>query len=588
VAKHSGLIDQIIARRHDENPEVRSAIADVLGAVDNVDGRSAAEALLALLADPRAKRQANRALVKLGSRSDAALELLLAAFPDADEETRGAIVGIIGEINLPPKERVGLFDFQFNLATATDKLGKVAERIVPLLDGALDDPASSVSETACQMLAAIRSPSEKGSLINALRSPREKTREEAAKALGNLGPKAGEAIPALVVALADKDPSVRQAAARALLYVGVGSNFAAGALAKAIALEPDDVDPFNDDAACVLPSLAINRELVEAPVDDTLASSLLPVLIKKLRSQDAETASNAQSVLIDLGFEAPQVIHALREVARSARGECRTLAKEAIEAIETEREERYADLTEDLATLRDSTGEHLTGIARSLCMSRLPPGEFIPTLMAVLAEPRDSNDEEAEARAEVATTLAALGGPTQEVMAAIAPLLKALHPRVRRTTAELLGSFAPESKEYIPELIAAARDSDNHVQRAAVTALGQMGLAAKTAAAPLWRDLFADPDDELVNCAAVAIAHIDPASGDEAVPILLEGLSPYKPENEVLATAEILGRLGPLARPALPVLVSFWQRTANYQLHETLATAILAIDQDAARAAGVR
>ena len=70
VATHSGLLDQILARRRDGNLDVRSAIAHVLGAVDNADGKPAAEALVALLADVHTRREAQHALVKLGSRSD--------------------------------------------------------------------------------------------------------------------------------------------------------------------------------------------------------------------------------------------------------------------------------------------------------------------------------------------------------------------------------------------------------------------------------------------------------------------------------------------------------------------------------------
>ena len=117
--------------------------------------------------------------------------------------------------------------------------------------------------------------------------------------------------------------------------------------------------------------------------------------------------------------------------------------------------------------------------------------------------------------------------------------------------------------------------------------MGQIGPAAKDAAAPFLRQLFIDPDDSLVRCAAVALAHVDPAGSEEAVPILIEGLALHLPAAEICTTAEALGLLGTSARPALPVLISYWQRTVNYQLHEALAEAIRSIDHDAARAAGV-
>ncbi len=218
---------------------------------------------------------------------------------------------------------------------------------------------------------------------------------------------------------------------------------------------------------------------------------------------------------------------------------------------------------------------------------RPPPGEVVPILIAALDERGVDNDEEGEARAALARTLAVIGGPNPEVMASIARLLKDPNRLVRPTAAELLGSFGLKAGKYVPMLVIAARDSDNYVQCGAVTALGQIGPAAKDAAVPLLHELLTDPDDRLVRRAAEALAHIDAAEGEEAVPILMEGFT-LLPDAEIRTTAEALGRLGAAARPALPVLIAFWQRTSNYQLHEALADAIQAIDPDAARAAGVR
>ncbi len=350
VSKHSGLLEQILARQHDENPEVRCAVAHILGAVDNADGKAAAEALVALLADPLTRRESRRALVELGSRSDAALEVLLTAICDADEPSRWEIVWTLGQINATPNQEYWTVDFCVDPTKASDRIGKTAEKIAPTLCRALEDSAPGVREAAGHMLVAIRPTKEIGTLVEALRSPRATPREAAAKVLGELGLDARAAIPALVTALADKDSSVQRAAAGALVHVGVGSKVAAGALAKAIDRETDDVDPFNSNAACILHYLSFNSKPEGVAIDDTLTAHLLPVLLRKLQSQHADTACDARRALIDLGGERPQVIILLEDIAKMPRDETRAQANEAIVAIERERASRRTSITEALAS----------------------------------------------------------------------------------------------------------------------------------------------------------------------------------------------------------------------------------------------
>ncbi len=585
VAKHSGLFDEVVARQRHENREVRTGIAHVLGAVDNADGEPAAKALVALLADPLTRRGAYASLVELGSRSDTALEVLLAAVGDADLCSRSHILSALGRINGPPDQGRWTTEFRFNPAQASDKIGKAAERIVPAICQALDDP--TLCAAACELLVAIRPTMAQGALIGTLHSEHAKSREATASALGDLGPEARSAIPALITALADNEPDVQIAAARGLLRVGVGSELAAAALAKTIANGPDNSDPFDPDPAHFLEYLALNHELAEVPIDEILAAHLLPLVLRKLESQEEDAADNAQTVLIDLGIKSPRVVPALQELARTASAKTRERAKEAVAAIEAERASQRDGETEALAWLREARAKDCDRIVENLLEMHPAPGDVLPALLAMLNEKREDNEENAEVRAAHITALAAIGGPTKEVMTAISPLLQHSKPIVRRAAAESLGSIGSKASDFTPALAIAAQDSDSQVQCAAVTALGQVGPNAKAAMAPLWTELFADPDDRLVRRAAVAMAYIDPAAGEEAVPILLEQFPRYLSARDVRTTIDALGRLGAVARPALPELISYWQRTVNYQLPEALANAIRAIDPDAARAAGV-
>ena len=219
----------------------------------------------------------------------------------ADEQSRGHVVWILGQINATPNQQYWTVDFVVDPEKATKKIGKTAEKIIPALCRALDDPA--LSESAHHMLVAIRPVTTKGSLIKALRSRQAVAPRRLRERCANWARRPGLQFRHLSQRLADNDSAVQRAAASALLRVGVGSNLATRALAKAIAHEPDGCDPLNSDAACLLDYLTINHELEGATIDDTLTANLVPVLLRKLQSQDANASRDARTALIDLGFE---------------------------------------------------------------------------------------------------------------------------------------------------------------------------------------------------------------------------------------------------------------------------------------------
>ena len=75
--------------------------------------------------------------------------------------------------------------------------------------------------------------------IKALKDPKAETRMDAAIALGSVGSKAREAVPALIEALKDPDPEVRRLAAYALGEIGPKAGQAVPALKELL----KDADP---------------------------------------------------------------------------------------------------------------------------------------------------------------------------------------------------------------------------------------------------------------------------------------------------------------------------------------------------------
>ncbi|MGF1580939.1 MAG: HEAT repeat domain-containing protein [Gemmataceae bacterium] len=77
------------------------------------------------------------------------------------------------------------------------------------------------------------------SLTEQLNDDDPKVREKAARSLESLGPKATNAVPALVKALDDKKPLVRYAAAEALDKIGPGNQAAVPAWVEALKNDDD-------------------------------------------------------------------------------------------------------------------------------------------------------------------------------------------------------------------------------------------------------------------------------------------------------------------------------------------------------------
>ncbi len=95
-------------------------------------------------------------------------------------------------------------------------------------------------------------------------------------------------------------------------------------------------------------------------------------------------------------------------------------------------------------------------------------------------------------------------------------------------------------------------------RRGAVTAADELSYLGPLArpAVPALRDALNDQRPEIRVSAALALAFIDP-SVTEVVPILIDGLENHREESDAMYAPEALARLGPSAKAAIPLLLSF-------------------------------
>ncbi len=127
-----------------------------------------------------------------------------------------------------------------------------------------------------------------------------------------------------------------------------------------------------------------------------------------------------------------------------------------------------------------------------------PRKEDIPKYINMLKTAKDAAD-----RAQAADQIGRRGQIlATDVKEAIEPLQNALKKdsdaRVRKAAAEALGNIAPEPEKTVPILIDALKDKALEVNLAAVFALGQYGVEARSAL-PALREFANKKDDKKIK-----------------------------------------------------------------------------------------
>ena len=182
---------------------VRARVASILGEIGPA-AAPAADALAGLVEDkdPRVADEAVMALAKIGPGASAAVPALLRALQRAEDSSRYAIAYALGRIGPAAAEAKPALE---KLLTGEDDTLSLVSAWALVQIGAADP------DTAARVVPV---------LIGGLARPDARYRQEAARALEKLGPRAKDALPALNAARGDADQAVREAVARALKAIG--------------------------------------------------------------------------------------------------------------------------------------------------------------------------------------------------------------------------------------------------------------------------------------------------------------------------------------------------------------------------------
>ncbi|MGH7193268.1 MAG: HEAT repeat domain-containing protein, partial [Candidatus Saccharimonadales bacterium] len=337
------------------------------------------------------------------------------------------------------------------------------------------------------------------SLVKLEQRQEPEVRLQALVALGEIGPAARSAAPAIVKALeSDKTDGVRYAAAYAIGQVGASDQRSLAALGKAL----DSKDAFLQ----VVAAWALARV---AKDDAEVQDKATRLIVESLKSDKVDVRRAAARALAETNpppeTTAPLLIQAIHDSDPS-------VIANAIDA-----------------------------------MASLGP-KIVPRVASNGLKSKDL-------RLYAVRILAKIGPDAKEAAPALAEALKGSDGDFRREAQFVLGTFGADAAPAVPELIRSLDSNDEQVRNSAIYALGKIGPAAK-AALPALRGLR-DSDDAFVRFAATwALVKIDPKNPQliaAAVTELQKGLSDERPLVR-LESAAALGELGAAAKAAVPEL----------------------------------
>jgi HEAT repeat protein len=137
--------------------------------------------------------------------------------------------------------------------------------------------------------------------------------------------------------------------------------------------------------------------------------------------------------------------------------------------------------------------------------------------------------------------------------------------QVRRDAARELGKLGPEAKSAFGALSKAIKDEDKYVRRFSAQALGNLGSEVK-GVVPVLVDALRDREKGVVQAAAEALAK----TGAEGVKALADVVKEKKSDPTARKTAvESLGKIGPPAKEAVPILVEVLKSSTGRRPDQT-------------------
>jgi len=320
-------------------------------------------------------------------------------------------------------------------------------------------------------------------LSDALKSNSRYQRMGACLALGHLGAKAKEAVPALESALADKNAGVRAHAAQAIWRI-----------------------------------------------DRRRAADIVPVLAEALKDDDRGVRIGAVVTLGQIGKEARRAAPALRSLLADEDAQLRikaalalyqvdpseaaSVSKALVGAFGSKDLPIQAEAAAGLGELGPNAKDAVPALGKALVGADEMRSHFAAQALAQIGKAavpfliEGLKSEKAGLRWDALNALGHIGPDAKEAAPAVARILGASDPSLRAEAARILGRIGPGAKAAVPALAQALKDEMYIVRLNAAEALGQVGPAAREAI-PGLKAALNDKSNDVSNAALDALNRIE-------------------------------------------------------------------------------
>jgi HEAT repeat protein len=421
------------------------------------------------------------------------------------------------------------------LAELASRLPAVREARAPL-QTAFRDPAAGSSAAAALARLALADQTTADFLVAGLADPDLAIRRQSALALNSMVTRDGSAVvtlrnPATVEALRhlldDHDEMLQLSAVSTLGNIGPPASPALPAILRLL-------DNGGPRVTAVVVS-ALGRIGAEPGL-------VIPPLLRILVGPDAPLRESAGAALSRIGKEATPAspgctwVHELVASLTASDVRVRRGAALALGALGVPVREAVGPLSKALA---DPDQGVRMEVARALWrLDPLRADALVPVLTAALADP------DLQVPRSAAATLEEMGPAAVAAVPALRQALEAKDVLLHEAVARALGRIGPLAAAAVPDLVGLAKRD-----RAAVLALGAMGPAAREAIPELLELLKTRSDLP----AALALAALD-SSRKEGLPVLRAQIGSANLRDRI-DTWVALARLGPAAAEAAPQLL---------------------------------
>lgn len=396
-AEARAAVPSLVEALHDPEGKVRVHAAEALARLDPAGGTDWQTVLRAGLKERAGsvRRAAAEALGNLGTDARAAVPALAEALTDPDLRVRWAVADALGQLGPPARAAVpalveALSDPELPIRIAAlDALGWIgadARSAVPLLLARLEDADSNLRWAAAAALVRIDRKTARAAVplfIQGLQGKDFRTRWHAVSYLMKVDREAKRGIPTTLLTgtLRDQDIGIRGMSAWILGEMGPKAKEAVPALTQALA-DPDEW--VRTTAAPALVKI-LGRK----------ATAAIPVLIEGLRDEDADIREDCLRGLKTLGPVAREAVPAVTRRLRDENSTIRLLAAETLWRVSRDARRVLAVL---LDALRGDDKDVRSEAVHILGEIGPEAREAVPGLIALL---RDDDDETHQAAAAV-------------------------------------------------------------------------------------------------------------------------------------------------------------------------------------------